>query len=939
MLLLTLALLASHAWAQAPTGDDDDDDGPESQSAMLTVHFNELGNARVTFYSVQDIQNWAPIQSALEQALHCPAGALQQPPPNQSPSKYIQSLDPKRRAQYENFEEQQRRHTLEGDCLGAMTRNELLFSTDISLASVLIDLKQAGQDGMWVTINYPKSIYSEHTPTTGPQPESAQASYLYYQFDAASSAATGIHLVFGLRRQDAIRSAAFPIVFLLSPILIMLWMQRAALRDAERDPTGAWFSYLRVLSWCGNGLLIVWMMGFSIRHGLEVLFSYQLARNDVSAVALGVAIFMLPPWIVYLICLLMSYSVYVRVRGEAWTRGEFLANQLLTVASLLLPLMCLIAASGMLALNARASMALFVGVFLTYAICTRLKLKVSGLHPEALTTGELRDRVFELAKKAVVEVRQVFIMPAGKSMMANAFASRNQFVIFTDYLLNRLDKREVIAVAAHEITHIQKKHVTWKWVGLMGLILSPFIFRGALNLLLGFLNASARHSQAAGGAGADFAVAAVALTKALSFPELDLIFYVVALGLYLLQSRSMERVADAGAVLLTQDPEAVITSLLKLGRLNLLPIQWGPVTGSLFTHPSMLKRVERVARLGQVAPDRLQQILTQYREMESQSASVMQPDQIFTESQTTSAHIMTTARASQSAINKSWILQILHIVPAALVAWFGGHWQGRERPLIYIAGAIACIAIYTVVAHWMGVWGLARLQREFKAALQAEGISIPESHAALVALSPEAAPRYYVAGFHWDTGYLFFACNRLCYAGDHVRFALRPEQVGDVRLGPGVPGWFPTPRIYVDWLDEASGTVRTWNVVSKMPCPFWCVKQQAFDLFADFERWRTQPSNYPDASPALKDLAPPSIGEVTSHSPQFIFAFGRSLRLACWIVLLAAAVCMIFRIPALWYVCLVVLLLRIYESLPFWFYKEPGKAPLPFVAASVNEIP
>jgi Zn-dependent protease with chaperone function len=64
------------------------------------------------------------------------------------------------------------------------------------------------------------------------------------------------------------------------------------------------------------------------------------------------------------------------------------------------------------------------------------------------------------------------MMPAGKSQMANAFASRNHLEFFTDYLLNRLNKREVSAVAAHEITHIQKKHATWKIAAFVGLILA-----------------------------------------------------------------------------------------------------------------------------------------------------------------------------------------------------------------------------------------------------------------------------------------------------------------------------------------------------------------------------------------------------------------------------------------------------------------------------------
>jgi hypothetical protein len=299
-----------------------------------------------------------------------------------------------------------------------MTRTELLFTTDVPLTSVMSQLKRAGYQHLWVRILYPVSRYSEHIPSTVQQADAGQSSQISYTFDVGAATSPVIHLAYGLRRRDEIRAAALPIVFLFLPILITLWMQGAALRDAERDPTGAWFSYLRVLNWCSNGLFLLWTVGHSIRQGLEVSASYALAGHDFGAALLSVMILMVPPWIVYLICILSSYRVYVHVRGETWTRGEFLSNQLLGVATQLLHLMCLIAGIIMLAVNVRVAMVLFLGVYFTYITCIRLKLKVSGTHPEALTTGDLRDRVFQLAKKAAVEVRQLFIMPAGKSQMA-----------------------------------------------------------------------------------------------------------------------------------------------------------------------------------------------------------------------------------------------------------------------------------------------------------------------------------------------------------------------------------------------------------------------------------------------------------------------------------------------------------------------------------------
>src|SRR5262249_22771929 len=99
-----------------------------------------------------------------------------------------------------------------------------------------------------------------------------------------------------------------------------------------------------------------------------------------------------------------------------------------------------------------------------------------------------------------------------------------------------------------------------------------------------------------------------------TFSELDLVFFLIGLTLFYWQSRMLENSADAGAVRLTGDPEALMTGLLKLGRLNLMPIQWGRVAGTLLTHPSTLKRVERIAKIGKVPAARVQEIVSQYQQ-------------------------------------------------------------------------------------------------------------------------------------------------------------------------------------------------------------------------------------------------------------------------------------------------------------------------------------
>lgn len=919
----------------------DDDDGPPG--ATLSLRYDARGGVEATFTSEGEIADWTPVEAAVLAAIHCPSGSLEHPEPYSA--QFLASLSAKRRAQVEGYNEREQRSELTGGCGDAMARHHLLATTDLSLAPLLAALRGTPDQELWLTIEYPDSQYSQHTPSIAELREDnhyERGLRISYEFAVAQADPAIVHLEFGMRRSDVVRSAAFSVGFLLLPVVIMLWMRYAAMRDAAIDPTAAWFSYFRVLTWCVNGVMLLWMFDGHFRQGLEGPAAWQLAGHGAGSVALSVAIFIIPPWAAYTICILTSYGVYVRVRGSAWTRGEFYANQLLQVAAQLLPLMLLVLGLAMISVSLRVTMALLVAAYFTRFYCLRLIVRIGNIHPEALTTGDLRDRIFELAKKAGTALTQIYVMPAGKSQMANAFASRGRRIIFTDYLLSRMNKREVIAVAAHEITHVRRHHVGWKMAAFGVLLLSPTLVRGAFSgleaLVRRHMDNLLFHAHSLGTAYLRWAAALRWLHRTQYFQELDLIAFSLALILFYLQSRYMERVADAGAVQLTGDPEAVITSLVKLSRLNLMPIQWGRVTGSLLTHPSTLRRVERAAKVGKLPPERLQQILQAYQNPQSPGTDASANEEAILEDSFTEARPAWKPVVSRSTfmglrLKIYWCLIALHILPPAAVAWSVAHWQVQDKPLAYGLGAVACIALYTLAGLWMGSWGGGGMQRAFQARLAADGISLDEQ-SQFVSLTPHADARFYESGFNWDTGYLFLARRRLAFFGDQVRFALTPDQVQDVRVGGALPGWYPIPRVYLDWLDPASGALRTWTLSPRATSPFWKWRRQAADLYTLLVRWRTNPSGYPEAPPLVEAFTVPAVGEVTGHPVRMYFKFGRFVTAYLRPVLFAVAFCVALHIPAFWYVASVILALRVWESIPFWRYKAPQPAAQPVMAAA-----
>lgn len=936
LLPLLMIVLAPYFWAQGPD-DDDDDDGSSGSFASLTLRYDARGNAEVRFFAYGEVQNWNGIKTQLEQTLHCPVGSLLNPPSDSRLPKYIASRPAKEQDRYRHYAEMTRRATLQGSCPAAMARTRLLLSTDLHLQALVEELKLGGVKRLSMTLSYPKAKFSEHTPGVklpweaglAYSPERSSIDPIVrtnYSLDTTAPSPLQIHLAFGLRNRDVVRAAMLPAVFLIAPVLICLWMSTAAVRDAKADPTGAWFSYYRVLAWCGNGLVLIWMMGHTVRQGLETIASYYTAAHTAGAVALDVGILMLPPWLTFFICILLSYRVYRHVRAETWTRGEFFANQLLGVAVQFLPLAFLLAGIGMIAVNGQASVALFGGVYASYVGCKWLQARYSGLHFEPLTHGELRDKVFEIAKKAAVEIRQVFIVPAGKSQMANAFASRDRMVMFTDYLLSRMNKREVSAIAAHEIAHIQRKHPTWNLAAFVALMFSSEIMFGILSGIVNSLRHALEARQVAEGASAATGLATIVHVgdQVLAFPELILVLFALALFLYHRYSQHMEYVADAGAVQFTGDPEAMITSLLKLSHLNQTPVQWDRATGSLLTHPSTLKRVQHIARVGQVPSERLQQLLRESATPQSETeidASWELSEQQF---KVVSPNTVVTLRSFSGELTfKKWILRAVTIAPAATIAWAVSHYNLPHKAISFSLGGALCVGLYVAMGEWQTTWFRKRLKCRFIERLTTEGITAPGEDVRIIALSPHASPRAYAMGFSWDTGVLFFNNDRLCYVGDQTRFALTREQVLSVRLDRGVPDWLGETRIYFDWQESPDKAVQTWNILPKDPHAVWRSNRQCRAFATLLERWRSRLEPYPEVQPALATLAAPTPGEITNQRLRSVVSCGRFLKVMLFCQLLVLVIWIALNLPSVWFACAVELVATVYSFSPFWFYREP----------------
>ncbi|MHB2167238.1 M48 family metallopeptidase [Alsobacter sp. R-9] len=187
----------------------------------------------------------------------------------------------------------------------------------------------------------------------------------------------------------------------------------------------------------------------------------------------------------------------------------------------------------------------------------------------------------------------------------NAFASglnaRQYTITVTSGLVAALTDEELEAVLAHELTHIRNEDV--KLMVIAGIIAGVISFFGEMLFRsmtrVRWSSGSSSSSERKGGAGLAIVIAVA----------LILVAWVLSLVIRFSLSRSREFLADAGAVELTKNPDAMISALMKVAGRGEIPgapsavmemCLDNPRSGfaDLFaTHPPMEERIDALVRL------------------------------------------------------------------------------------------------------------------------------------------------------------------------------------------------------------------------------------------------------------------------------------------------------------------------------------------------------
>ncbi len=810
---------------------------------------------------------------------------------------------------------------LDIDCPIRMSRKALQYSAQFDLSPAQIVLKDAGLKTLTVDAWMPVNVETLCDPQPQQDDTVAESRDCTYFFQDLANDPPTIRIALGYSTGHLARIAAILGFLLLIPIALTIWFRRRARSVPEDSKPTVIFAYRRFITWTALGGALIWWAALDLLHADTFVEFITPAANPYAG---GLTSFLpwillwLPPVIVYFLCLTLSSPIH-SLRGVTRTQSQAIRQSFWSVARFALPIPLLMLGIGELFSAPRAGVLLIAASIFTGRLVQRRLAASVGMELHAVTSGELRDRAFAIAQNAKAKLNQLYVLPAERMRMANAFAHVASNIYLTDYLLKNLSKHEVDAVIGHEVAHLQKKHIRTRLLVVFGVI-------AALTVATAWTE---RWIPAA-------------------IPTGPVIFGFVLLLMFFV-SRRNEFDADAGAVKLTGDAEAMITSLARISRLNTMPIHWGKLDEKILTHPSTLRRVRHLARTAGISEARIPELL-------NQSAAL--PADVYPIPATAlpAGKVFSSRYKTQLSQSMAWIMVLTAAALPTFVVWVirWTHLNGTSLAVAYLLGIFFSFAVSVVLANFLPMRGTLKLELALRKKLEKENTPPEFLSGLFVSLAPDSCPLLYEANWSWDVGFLSISENRFSFLGEETRFSLTRGQISSISLGPGPVGWFRSRSAYLTWQD-GPGNERTFNMRPIHSVSLLGMARKTRRLAEELQNWHhgVQVSAESLIPPRPRDARAeelgglPGFGSVTSISPRTLVRGPFLVRIFLFDTIAAAGVAILCgpRFPffdsacdtcsaaqstfsggAFLYVIATVWLWRLVTLWPYWRYQEPAPA-------------
>jgi len=425
-----------------------------------------------------------------------------------------------------------------GRCTGAFLKRGLLVGGQLDFGPLMEVLQRAKIDRLDVIVRHPRSGFSQIVDS-GWATETTAQSAEYSKTLTPAAIVPPVRLAFGYRPINFL-----PISLLLFPVGLSLIMRFAALRARQNDPVVVWFTYWNLFGWMITGVWLLWIEGSAV---LDCAALARFLLNDSPyAPLLQMTFYLVPPILVQLVCTVASGAVLARAGGDHWMLPVSMKHAFWHEPVTIWPILCLWAGVSSLALfnEFALGLACLAVAYAAHMGLVGLWLRLQKLSRYELPPGDLRSRIVELALKAGVTLKEIYLLPAAEGRLGGPYMVRRGRLMLSDVLLRVLRKNETEAVLARELVHLRRHHRAI----LLGIavVSLPLISRFS-------------HLSLVGG-----------LPWALRGP---ILVWITPVLLYLLWRR-FERTADAEAVELTGDRAALASGLAKIAQLNIIGFYW-----------------------------------------------------------------------------------------------------------------------------------------------------------------------------------------------------------------------------------------------------------------------------------------------------------------------------------------------------------------------------
>ncbi|HYB60721.1 MAG TPA: M48 family metalloprotease [Methylomirabilota bacterium] len=661
---------------------------------------------------------------------------------------------------------------------------------------------------------------------------------------------------FGYASATLERAAALLLFVLFSPVALFLWLGRKALSADVADKAVVWFSYMHSLAWILSGSVVGWWIALDYCHA-EPLLGFLLSGTRFDALAAHPATYevltWVPPAIIWILCYRISHPVQQKLRGLQWTRRELTLQALYSVLAGLFPLVMFLTGLRVMGTSGvNIALLWWLSALLLRRFAAQALLKLTGTRPQALSSGDLRDRAFGMAERMGVKLQQVYLIPSGKGQVANAYARRGNSILFTDVVLRRMSRREVDYILGHELTHLKLKHPAKLGYAYLG---GMFLAIVASRMSLAFLHG----------------------TVALNYL---LIFGIISIFPYF-WSRHFEYGADAGAVAATGDPRGAISALFKLSELNMTPIDWSKWREKGLTHPSSLRRARAIAKRAGIPFEEIPAIVRE-------GAAETQNYEIPASAQP-GGKIHSTHRTQSQSLKLSYILISGVALVPSLFSLAAVQSASPVKWILFAAALPAALLFFLLLSNYAPRLTRDNINSSLNKKFADQGVQAASWNGVFVGLSPAAAPRIYGGSTNWDIGCLFLRSDRVCYYGEESRFALFHRQITAIKLSEGWPGLLSTKRIYIAWKDDERAACGVFSIRCSNPGSTLQTNKITADLARRLQVWwKTPPVTRPMPT-KLAELTSPEVRPVTSQSPAQRWKAQKVSRELLWTGIFAAA--------------------------------------------------